>query len=76
MMILLPWIAFGLMIFLIIRQGTKAKREYLRDAAIEKKIEEAERNSLPQMLGQRGQGQSQYDPSEALMGVARGQRLQ
>jgi len=62
----------------MIRQGTKAKQEYLREVDTEKKLEEAARNVFPQAPGQRGrrQGQTEDDPSKALMGAGQGQRVQ
>lgn len=60
-MIYLPWIAFLVAILWMIRQGDKAKREYLR-----RKVEEQERakreareDELVRGLKTRGQGQVQ-----------------
>ncbi len=59
-MIYLPWIAFLLAILWMIRQGDRAKKEYLRRRAEEQQErarQEAREDELVEGLRARGQGQ-------------------
>jgi hypothetical protein len=58
-MIYLPWVVFALAVLVMIRQGTKAKQEYLR-----RKVENEQKNSNAETLSryqdvrEHGQGQA------------------